>query len=186
MSDVITNHRRACSGFSAVVAQGEGRWSNPSPCADWDARGVVEHVIGVHDELLLRPTGTEPVRPKDDLIARWAATVPAIDSAMGTASSNDPGSPPLPPEFSLDRLLPALTGEVLTHTWDVAKAIGVDPRLDIELCEITYAGVRTQEEQVRSSGLFAAAVQAATDADACTQLIAFFGRDPGWTSPPAM
>ena len=102
MSDVITNHRRACRGFSAVVAQGEGSWENPSPCSEWDARGVVEHVIGFHDQLLLLPTGTKPTRPKDDPIARWAETVPAIDSAMKVA--------PMPPEVDLDRLLPALTG----------------------------------------------------------------------------
>ena len=33
---------------------GDGRWDRPSPCADWDARGVVEHVIGFHEVLVLR------------------------------------------------------------------------------------------------------------------------------------
>jgi hypothetical protein len=51
MSDLIADHGTACSGFSAIVAHGEGSWTNPSPCAEWDARGVVEHVIGFHDEL---------------------------------------------------------------------------------------------------------------------------------------
>ena len=110
----ITNHRNACGAFSAVVAQGERRWTNPSPCSEWDARGVVEHVIGFHDELLLGPTGTTPLRPHGDPIARWAVTVSAIDAAMDVASSND--------------VLPALTGEVLVHTWDLAMAIGVDPQ----------------------------------------------------------
>ena len=171
----ITNHRSACNGFSAVVGQGERMWTNPSPCAEWDARGVVEHVIGFHEALLLRPTGTEPARPMDDPIARWALTVIALDSAMDVASSKDL-------EIDLDRLLPALTGEVLTHTWDLAMAIGVDPHLDLELCEASYEGARANDEQVRASGLFDSAVPVPNNADAATQLIAFFGRDPEWTA----
>jgi uncharacterized protein (TIGR03086 family) len=170
MSDVIANHRRACAGFSAIVAQGEGRWMNPSPCADWDAGGVVEHVIGFHDELLLRPTGTEPPRPADDPIIRWAETVAAIRSAVEKAPSSD---------IDLDQLLPALTAEVVTHTWDLAQAIGVDPELDVELCEVSYDFMRANEEPMRSSGLFGDAV-GPDDTDAATRLIAFLGRDPGW------
>jgi uncharacterized protein (TIGR03086 family) len=181
MSDVITNHRSACSGFSAIVAQGEGSWRNPSPCSEWDARGVVEHVIGFHDELLLRPTGIEPVRPEDDPVARWALTVPAIRSAVETASSKDLRERPVPAEVDLDQLLPALTAEVLTHTWDLAKAIGVDPHLDPELCQVSYDFMRANEAQVRSSVMFGAAVSRPNNTDAVTQLIAILGRDPGWT-----
>ena len=164
----IANHRRACSAFGAVVAQGEGRWTNPSPCPEWDARGVVEHVIGFHDDLLLGPTGTKPIRPTDDPIGRWAVMTAAIDEAMAVASAND--------------VLPALTGEVLAHTWDLAKAIGVDPQLDTDLCEVSYGFLQSNEEQVRASGLFGAAAPVPSNADAAARLIAFVGRDPGWTS----
>jgi uncharacterized protein (TIGR03086 family) len=180
MSDVLTNHRMACSGFSAVVAQGEGRWMNPSPCPGWDAGAVVDHVIGFHDELLLRPTGTEPTRPNDDPTARWALTVPAIDSAMAVASSNDPDEPVMPGDVNLERLLPSLTAEVLVHTWDLAKAIGVDPDLDPELCEVSLDVARGNDELMRASGSFGAAVTVPSNADVAIQLIAFFGRDHGW------
>jgi hypothetical protein len=73
------------------------------------------------------------VRPKDDAIARWAVTVSAKDSAIEVASSHDLGDPPLPSEIDLDQLIPALTAEALAHTWDLAKAMGVDPRLDTGL-----------------------------------------------------
>ncbi len=180
MDDVVTDHRRACRGFSAVVSQGEGRWTSPSPCAEWDAAGVVEHVIGFHDELLLRPTGTKPVCPKDDPKARWAVTVSAMDSAMELASSNDHGDPHPPAEVDLGHLLPALTAEVLAHTWDLAEAMGVDPHLDTGLCEASYALMQANEEQMRSSGMFGPAVPVRDDADSATLLIAFLGRDPDW------
>jgi uncharacterized protein (TIGR03086 family) len=180
MNDVIDNYRGACSGFSAIVAQGEGRWTNPSPCSEWDARGVVEHVIGFHDELLLRPTGTTPTRPKDDPEARWVLTVTAIDLAVDIASSTDGRERPTPDEINLDQLLPALTSELLAHTWDLAQAIGVDPHLDPDLCELSLGFMQANEEQVRSSGLFGAPVSRPSDTDAATRLITFLGRDPGW------
>jgi Mycothiol maleylpyruvate isomerase N-terminal domain len=95
MSDAIANHRKALRGLSAIAAQCEGSWSSPSPCPGWDARAVVEHVIGFHDELLLQPTGTEPERSQDDAKARWDSTTAAIGAAV-TA----------PVAVDLDQLLP--------------------------------------------------------------------------------
>ena len=172
VNTAVVNYRRARDGFTAIVAQGFGRWDCPSPCAEWDARGVVEHVIGFHDDLVLGPTGTDVVRPDDDPLARWKASVTAIDSAIDGASSGALG----------DSLLPALTGELLAHTWDLAKAIGVEPHLDSELCELSYGFLRDNEEQVRSSGLFGSAVPILNDDDPAALFIAFVGRDPAWSA----
>jgi len=176
VNDLVSRHRRACDGFSAVVQQGDGRWDNPSPCPQWDARGVVEHVIGFHDVLLLRPMGAKPERPKGDPIARWAVTVPAIFSVLERTSTEV-----LDTDVTIDRLLPALTADVLVHTWDLARAIDVDPRLDPELCVICYDIVRPNDERLRESGMFAPIVPVPDDADPATRLVTFLGRNPGWT-----
>jgi hypothetical protein len=39
----------------------------------------LEHVIGFHDVLLLRPLDAKPQRPKGDPVGRWIATVRALD-----------------------------------------------------------------------------------------------------------
>ena len=181
MNEAMERHLRACDGFSLIVDQGEGHWTGPSPCPGWDARGVVEHVIGFHDVLLLRPLGAKPRRPKHDPVARWAVTVPAIESALGRAAIRRPDDPAGAPEVDLDRLLPVLTAEVLVHTWDLARAIGVDPRLDPELCEISSGVVEPNDRSLRASGMFGPAVAVRAGADAATRLVAFLGRDPGWT-----
>ena len=82
MSAPVDRHCRACAGFGQVVAQVGDRWGRPSPCAEWDARGVLEHVIGFHDVLLLRPLGAKPQRPKDDPVARWQVTEAAISGLI--------------------------------------------------------------------------------------------------------
>jgi uncharacterized protein (TIGR03086 family) len=176
----VANHSQACRGFSAIVAQGEGRWANSSPCPDWDAGGIVEHVIGFHDVLLLRPLQVKPVRPKGDPATRWDVTVPSIRIAMNLATPSadraDRGS-----DLDLARLLPALTTDVLVHTWDLAKAVGVEPRLDPELCETSLRAALTNEKGLRSSDMFGPEVPVSEGADPATRLIALLGRDPEWT-----
>lgn len=181
MDETIARHRAACEGFSAIVGQADGSWESRSPCSEWDARGVMEHVIGFHDVLLLRPTGTKPSRPKDDPVGRWAVTVPAIDSAVERISAESGAADADRPPVDLGRLLPMLTTDVLVHTWDLARAVGVDHRLDPELCEISYELARSNEERLRAQGMFGPAVPVTEDADAPTRLIAFLGRDPEWT-----
>ena len=50
-------HLAVCRRFGESVRAANGKWDRRSPCDVWDARGVLEHVIGFHDVLLLRPLG---------------------------------------------------------------------------------------------------------------------------------
>jgi uncharacterized protein (TIGR03083 family) len=160
----IERHRRACDGFARVAdAVQPDRWERPTPCAEWDAGALVEHVIGFHEVLLLRPMGVRAHRPRTDPAARWAATQRALFDAL-----TEPVD-----------VLPALTTDVLVHTWDLARAVEVAPDLDLELCESAYEALRVTDLP-RDGGMFAAAVPVAPDADAATRLVAFYGRDPAW------
>jgi uncharacterized protein (TIGR03086 family) len=183
VTEVIERHIRACEGFSEIVARAEGRWERPSPCTDWDARSIVEHVIGFHDVLLLRPFNAKPQRPKGDPIARWAITLTAIRSALGGASTDFAPAERGPSTPDLERLLPILTAEALVHTWDLARAVGIDAGLDPGLCKCAYEVVLPNEKQLRESGMFGLPIPVSDDSDAATKLIAFLGRDPSWTAP---
>lgn len=152
-------------------------WDRPSPCPGWDARGVVEHVIGFHDVLVLRPLGAKPHRPKDDPSARWAVTVPAIFSALRArwVGVGTPGGP-----LDLDALLPMLTTDVLVHTWDLSRAVDLEVALDPALCEAALDGARRSADRLRSSGMFGPPITAPEGSRVQTALIAFLGRDPSW------
>ena len=181
MDDIIDRHRKACEGFSAIVRLADGCWENPSPCSELNARDVVEHVMGFHDVLLLRPMETKPTHPKGDPVARWTVTVPAIFSAMDLASSVGSEEVSKSSDLHLDRLLPMLTTDVLVHTWDLARAVGVDPQLDPELCEVSYETVRPNDERLRASGMFDPALAVPAGADVNSRLVTFLGRNPEWT-----
>ena len=164
MSDLIERHRRACDGFSRVAdAVPSEKWDRPTPCTDWDARALVEHVIGFHEVLLLRPLGVRAHRPRTDPAARWAATQRALFDAL-----TEPVD-----------VLRALTADVLVHTWDLARAVDLPPDLDPELCAAAY-DLMQGNDLPRDGSMFGAAVRVAAAADAATRLVAFYGRDPDW------
>jgi uncharacterized protein (TIGR03086 family) len=174
MNEVVEHHRRACEGFTRAISSASGRWDAPSPCADWDARGVLEHVIGFHDALLLKPLGAKPTRPKDDPIARWSLTVDALFSALASPAVLDD---------QRASLLGVLTTDVLVHTWDLSRATGHDVTLDPDLCEIGFERAEANREKFAASDMFGPLVAVADDASIQDKLLGVFGRDPDWTPP---
>jgi uncharacterized protein (TIGR03086 family) len=168
---VVELHLAVCRRFGEAVRSAEGGWDRRSPCDEWDARGVLEHVIGFHDVLLLRPLGLKPDRPPDDPQARWQLTYEALTQALesGAAARLD--------EY---RLMPSLTRDVLVHTWDLARAVGADDRLDREWCELCYAGLPADPQALSASGMFSAPVAVRGEIDVQSKLLARLGRDPAW------
>ncbi|MHB8670414.1 MAG: TIGR03086 family metal-binding protein [Acidimicrobiales bacterium] len=184
--EIALQHLRVCERFTEAVLAAEGKWDQPSPCDDWNARGLVEHVIGFHDVLLLGPMGAKPERPRDDPVRRWQVTRDSLRELFARPGLLD-GPIEVPavgnnPPTRLDAapLVRALTQDVLVHTWDLARAVGADDRLDPGLCQRYLDRLPTGSDQVVASGMFAAPVDIPQDADPQTRLLARLGRDPRW------
>ena len=177
----IYRHRRACYGFGGVVEQVGEQWERPSPCSEWDARGVLEHVIGFHEVLLLRPLGIKANRPRDDIPGRWAATQVAIFTALD-ANWSHPVHLPDSSTLDVSSLLPMLTIDVLVHTWDLARAVAAGAVLDPDLCEMALSSATKNEARYRTSGMFGPPVELPIEADPQSRLLALLGRDPHWAA----
>jgi uncharacterized protein (TIGR03083 family) len=166
-------HLRACVGLTRVVdAVGDG-WARPSPCTEWDARAVLEHVIGFHDVLVLRPASAKPSRPRHDPVDRWAVTAAALAPVLRRE----------PPE-----MLPLLTMDVLVHTWDLARAAGValETHDDLDLWRSSYERALAHRGSLAASGMYGPPVAVpgpGGETDPVTGLVALTGRDPAWTAP---
>jgi uncharacterized protein (TIGR03086 family) len=181
VDELVIRHRRACAGFSAVADSFvDEQWSAPTPCTDWDARALVEHVIGFHEFLLLRPLGVRANRPRQGPAARWRATASVLFELLEAPGALDrsielPGGG----HSSARQMLGALTTDVLVHTWDLARAGGFEPNLDAELS--TAALDRALRSGLdRAEGMIGPEFAAAASADAEARLVAFYGRDPNW------
>lgn len=166
-----TLHLAVCRRFGEAVRSADGKWDRRSPCDEWDARAVLEHVIGFHDVLVLRPLGLKPHRPREDPQARWQLTYDSLAKAFGSGTAMDPGA---------SRLMPDLTRDVLVHTWDLARAVGADDRLDPAWCQLFYAGLPADPRASSPSGMFKAPVSVPDESDPQAKLLARLGRDPAW------
>jgi uncharacterized protein (TIGR03086 family) len=181
---LVSRHSRACVRFSAV-ADGfrADHWNAPTPCTEWDARALVEHVIGFHEFLLLRPLGARVNRPRDDPAARWRATSDVLLECLAADGVLDQSTElPGGGQSSARLMLGALTNDVLVHTWDLARSGGVEPHLDPELCAAAYETATTTVLR-RNDGMIGRQVAVAPGADIATRLAAFYGRDPAWRRP---
>lgn len=180
--------RRAISDFDVVIDEVErvDGWDRPSPCAGWVARDVVAHLAD-WSPFLLEAVGRDAPDPHDPPVERWryiAASLEAIMADPAEAATEIDAGPPgrMPVSRAIAMFV---TGDVVVHTWDLARAID----LDVELDEITLgeqlAGMEPMEQVIRDSGHFGPRVDVPADASVVDRALAFTGRDPAWRPPRA-
>ncbi|HWD55122.1 MAG TPA: hypothetical protein VG346_08360 [Acidimicrobiales bacterium] len=170
---LLSDYRVACDAFADAVRAVRGHPDAPTPAPEGSVHGVLDHVFGVHDSLLLEPLGVRPELPDDDPEARWAATVAALFPAL-----ERPGT--------LDRralLVGIVTTDVLIHSWDLTRAVGADVPLDPELCQSGYDRALRNKTVLEGSGALGVAVAVPGDATAQDRLLGLFGRNPNWGHP---
>ena len=184
MSEVAERYRRAAAAFTERVRAVPGdAWERPAPCEGWVARDVVGHLVewvpAFFEAAGVPGLGQGP-SVDDDPVGAWTA----VDAAL-QARLDDPATAALEvahPRAGTHRFDDAVAtfvlGDVLVHTWDLARATGLDEHLDPELVHDMLAGLEPMDEVLRSSGQFGARVDVAPDADEQTRLIAFTGRRP--------
>lgn len=187
---MVAEHDSAAERFRRVAGRFTDRarevppdaWDNPAPCEGWVARDVVGHMVEWMPGLLRRGGVDVPAGPAvdDDPVGAWthmAASLQALlDDPEAAAQEIDAGPPGrLTVEATIDMLM---LGDVLVHTWDLARATGLDESLDPEIVSEMLAGMQPMDEMLRQSGHFGPRVDVPDDADELTRLIAFTGRRP--------
>ena len=159
-------------------------WDKPSPCEGWVARDVVAHLVEWLPAFFFPTWGIEvrshpPV--DEDPVAAWEVVDRTIQAAL-----DDPEvarlerDTPLGRKSFEDTIDMICTGDLLLHTWDVARATGLDDTLDPDLVHRMLEGMEPYDEAMRKSGHYGPRVEVPADADEQTRLIAFTGRDPSW------
>lgn len=81
--------------------------------------------------------------------------------------------------FSVERAVDMfVTNDVFLHTWDLARATGLDERLDPDEVHRLFEGMEPMDEVLRGSGHYGPRIEVPDDADEQTKLIALIGRRP--------
>ena len=182
-TEISKRWRRAAARFSeAVDAVPADRWESPAPCEGWVARDVVRHVVEWMPGLVLGSAGL-PFGPfpsaDDDPVSAWHALDGALQGALDdpVASAKEFDSPA--GHLRVDEAIGMLcVGDIVIHTWDLARATGLDERLDPDEVHAMYEGMLPMDEMLRASGQYGPRVDVPEDADEQTKLLAFTGRRP--------
>ena len=180
-------HRTVEAWADRVNAVRPEQWDDPTPCRDWTVRDLVNHVCGedrwtpplvggrtiedVGDSLDGDLLGEDPIRSAlvaaSEATLAVAATLPAGGSVH--LSQGDE---------RIEEYVHQLAADHLVHGWDLAAATGGDRRLDPNLVTEVASWFVDRAELYRAAG--AVGPRTASHGDSQGDLLADFGRDPGW------
>ncbi|MFZ2530177.1 MAG: TIGR03086 family metal-binding protein [Rhodococcus sp. (in: high G+C Gram-positive bacteria)] len=155
------------------------RWNAPSPCDDWTARDIVQHIVDTQRDIVTRvglelPTG--PL-PESDPVGAWIATRDAMQEIL-----DDPARGNLEYDGYFGRTTLAATVDtfytfdLIVHGWDIARATGLDETIteaDLDFVESAAAGMGAA---IRMDGVCGPVVDVPEDADRTTRVLAYLGR----------
>lgn len=158
----------------------------PTPCAEFDARLLTAHLLGVLGRIAHVGAGGAPfdvpsiVEGVADPIAAWDLARVRLEKVWSDDAVLD-RSVQVPWGTVPGRM--AVLGyiqELLTHTWDLAVATGQRDQLDDELAARTLEFARERVPAANRGGPipFAPVIEVAPDSGAYEQLAGWLGRDP--------
>ena len=183
MSEISERYRKVAGQFTErAKAVPDGAWDNPAPCVGWVARDVVRHLVEWMPSFFPASSGVEvPTVPSvdEDPVGAWVGVSDALQAAV-----DDPEIAAR--EFDMrvgrytveDAVATFCIGDVLVHTWDLARATGLDETLDSDEVHRLFEGMEPIDDLLRQSGQYGPRVDVPDDADEQAKLIAFTGRRP--------
>ena len=182
MTDISERYARNAQAFlDTVAAVPAGGWSSPTPCEEWTAAELVQHVVDSQG-MFLRFVGKEPTdvpAVADDPLGAVRAAIVTVQAdledpaAAGTTFTGLMGEQTF--EQAVDRFL---SFDLVVHRWDLARAIGQDVVIDdAELDRLDAALAEFGDmPEMRGPGGFGPALEAAEGASRQDRVLAFLGR----------
>jgi uncharacterized protein (TIGR03086 family) len=172
-----------------LVRVSGAQWEAVTPCPDWDARALVNHVVG--EELWTVPLvdGATIAEVGDrfdgDLLGDDPVAVgrTAAAAAVDAVSRRLPGQGIVHLSFGdvpIGEYVHQLAADHLIHAWDLAVASSQDRRLPPEAVDGVAAWFADREDLYRHAGAIGVAGPPGDDAQ--SRLLASFGRDPAWSA----
>lgn len=169
-----------------VTAVPAERWSSPSPCADWTAAQVLDHVTGTVTKATGMLTGADsyggsPAEASTDaqgalVTDAWTRALEALSDALPGADLSRIVESPQGPS-TLSEALAFPTSDLAVHSWDLAAAAGLPRELPPGMLAQVRRTVEVLPDAVlRRDGLFGPAVEVDARSSETDKLMAWLGR----------
>jgi uncharacterized protein (TIGR03086 family) len=182
MSQISERYQRLGDAFAAKIeAVPDDRWDSQTPCDEWKARDLVGHVVSTQGMFLgfIGKELKDVPAPEDDPLGAWNAArvqVQAILDDPQQAKTEFQGfSGKSTFEAAADKFL---CTDLVVHGWDLARATGLDERIESEDVQRARSYMESMGDALRSPGAFGAQVEPPSGADDQQKMLAFLGRTP--------
>jgi uncharacterized protein (TIGR03086 family) len=166
-------------------------WTLPTPCPDWDVRGLVNHVLlGTRMSVQVLSS-----MPRDEVIAYLDDDLMAdtddpaalfvdlanemVDGFSGPGGLDGvvehPGG-----DFPRQMFCGFRVADGACHAWDLARAIGVDEALDGDLVQFAWDDAEPRRDMLAATGMFGdgSSGTVGDDAPLQTRYLDLMGRRP--------
>lgn len=167
---------------AAVSGVREDQLELPTPCASWDVRTLVNHVLYDTQQFAAMVKGEQWKPGSIDVpYGEWRSAFEAGSARLLSAwreASDGGAAAQRPPSQQI--------AEFAVHGWDIARATGQSLPFDDDVAEagLTWARgmLKPEYRGSEASGKVFGPEQPAPDGAApIERLAAFFGRDPAWS-----
>ncbi len=180
MTQVHDNYAVVSAGFDAAVKSvAPDQWGTQSPCEEWTARDIVAHTVQGHRSVISGVRGGAPTSlgADEDPTQAWAEVSKAItaitqDPAAASEELDGPAGK-MTAEEVIGRFV---TMDLLVHTWDLARTVGADERLDEDSVARAYELLKPMDEMIRRPNFFGPKLDPPAGADLQTEFLYFVGR----------
>jgi uncharacterized protein (TIGR03086 family) len=178
MSGQVDIWHQAAAKWSEVYGRvTDSQWDRPTPCQEWTVRQLVDHTLSWQAEGgRLLGADTAPGDNWDRIRAAFDALL--SDPSQLTGSVAEFGGIPK------QELAGFLIGDLLIHSWDLARSVGANEALPPDAVEATTIGLHhvppglLRGTNPLGQKMMAAAVKVSADASPQDKMLAFTGRRP--------
>lgn len=177
--DVVVMFERAASDAAAMVGRvDEEQWHDATPCTEWDVESLVSHMTGGF-AYLEAALGAAPSEVALDETSYRAAVQRCVEELRAPGALDRRCMSPAGFEWSVTEAVAGTAMDQVVHTWDLAVAIGADPRLDPEVVATCVTMFLPQMPMVgREAGFVGPEVPVPHDAPPRDVLLGAMGRSP--------
>jgi uncharacterized protein (TIGR03086 family) len=188
------NSRAVLASLAVADLVGETDLGRPTPCAGWSVADLLAHMTAQHVGFAAAAYGDgantavwQVVHDVEDPVASYRYSVGLVLTAFETVDRE----PFALPEISTAADFPPMQAigfhlvDYVAHTWDLARALDVDVRLDPDVVDMALRiahAVPDSSRQPTPGAAFAQTVRTAADASPLEQFLGLLGRSPAWVS----
>jgi uncharacterized protein (TIGR03086 family) len=181
---------RAADGFARrLTAVTDGDLAKPTVCDGWSVADLLTHIMrgntmavvlchgGSKDDAL---AAMESVTLASDRVAQFHSTAAAAAEALRAPGALEMTVHHPAMDMPGEQLLRFRIGDLLAHSWDLARAIGADEALDPSVVEVVWTQIEPMIPFIGAVGVFGTGPSGEVDETAGLQarLLDAMGRRP--------